>query len=99
MLLGVLSKNAVLDKQGKVYVNVLKVPHHGSDRIVSMKLFDTVYVDYYVISSNGRDGNPSLDTLKWFIESGYQNINPKNIVLTNKTPNVLRVLNRKKSRF
>jgi beta-lactamase superfamily II metal-dependent hydrolase len=35
----VLSKNAMLDKQGKYHVDILKVPHHGSDRNVSPRIF------------------------------------------------------------
>jgi hypothetical protein len=63
-------KNVLLDKQGKFHVDVLKVPHHGSDRNISSEFFNTVIADYYVISANGGDDNPSIDTLKWIIECG-----------------------------
>jgi beta-lactamase superfamily II metal-dependent hydrolase len=85
------SKNEMLDEQGKMHVDVLKVPHHGSDRNVSKEFFNTINSHYYVISANGRDDNPSLATLRWIIESG-QSKNLKKIVLTNKTPNVLKIL-------
>jgi len=87
----VLLNNAMLDKEGKLHVDILKVPHHGSDRNASLEFFNTVYADYYVISANGRDDNPSLATLRWIIESG-QSKNPKKIVLTNRTPNIINVL-------
>jgi len=88
----ILSKNEMLDERGKIHVNVLKVPHHGSDRNVSKEFFNTVNADYYVISANGRDDNPSLGTLKWIIECDHENKNSKKIVLTNTTQNVLKTL-------
>ena len=82
----------MLDKQGKFHVDVLKVPHHGSDRNVSPEFFNTVSADYYVISANGRDDNPSVDTLKWIIESGNETKKLKKIVFTNNTPNIVKIL-------
>jgi beta-lactamase superfamily II metal-dependent hydrolase len=40
-------RNAMLDKQGKIHVDVLKVPHHGSDRNVLPEFFNTVIADYF----------------------------------------------------
>ncbi len=91
-IIKVLSQNAMLDKHGKFQVDILKVPHHGSDRNASIEFFDTVYSDYYVISANGRDDNPSPDTLKWIIESNKNSKNSKKIILTNMTPKIKRIL-------
>ena len=91
-IISILSKNSMLDKQGNMHVDILKVPHHGSDRNVSKEFFNTVYANFYVISANGRDDNPSLDTLKWIIECDHENKNSKKIVLTNRTQNVLKTL-------
>jgi hypothetical protein len=90
-VLDLLSKNKMLDKNGKFYVDVLKVPHHGSERNTSLEFFNTVIAEYYVISANGRDDNPSLNTLKWIIESGKTGKSPKKDVLTNMTQNVKKV--------
>jgi beta-lactamase superfamily II metal-dependent hydrolase len=87
-----LSKNEMLDENGKFHVDVLKVPHHGSDRNTSLDFFNTVNAKYYVISANGRDDNPSLSTLRWIIESGKTSRGSKKIILTNITPNVRKVL-------
>jgi beta-lactamase superfamily II metal-dependent hydrolase len=87
-----LTSNAKLDKQGKFHVDILKVPHHGSDRNVSREFFNTVHADYYVISANGRDDNPSIDTLKWIIESNNRGNKSKRIVFTNKTSNMEKIL-------
>lgn len=86
-----LSKNEMMDENGKFHVDVLKVPHHGSDRNTSLEFFNTVYADYYIISANGRDDNPSLDTLRWIITCDTHSKNPKKIVFTNKTPNIINV--------
>jgi len=87
-----LSRDSLLDHQGKFHVNILKVPHHGSDRNVAPELFNTIIADYYVISANGRDDNPSIDTLKWIIESGNQRKKSKKIVFTNTTANIAKIL-------
>ena len=68
-----LSKRELLDSQGRLHVDILKVPHHGSERNVSEQFFETVTADVYVISANGRDDNPSFSTLKWIIENGQKN--------------------------
>ena len=54
------SKNGILDKQGKSHIDVLKVPHHGIDRNVTMKFFNRASADHYVISANRRNHNASL---------------------------------------
>jgi hypothetical protein len=91
-IIKVLTRNTMLDKQGKFHVDILKVPHHGSDRNVSQEFFNTVIADYYVISANGRDDNPSADTLKWIIESDNTRKKSKKIVFTNNTPNIVKIL-------
>ena len=90
-IIEVLSRTGMLDKLGKFHVDILKVPHHGSDRNISHQFFNTINADYYVISANGRDDNPSVDTLKLIIESGNKSKNPKKIVFTNNTPNIAKL--------
>jgi beta-lactamase superfamily II metal-dependent hydrolase len=91
-IIKVLTTNRMLDKQAKFHVDVVKLPHHGSDRNVSIEFFNTVNADYYVISANGRDDNPSIDTLKWIIESGLKSKKSKKIVFTNNTSNIAKIL-------
>ena len=87
-LLEVLSEKKMLNSKGRLHVDILKVPHHGSERNVSEQFFETVTADVYVISANGRDDNPSFLTLKWIIESGKQNHRKFTIVATNTTENI-----------
>jgi beta-lactamase superfamily II metal-dependent hydrolase len=91
-IVDMLSKNSMLDRNGKFYVDVLKVPHHGSDRNTSLEFFEIVNADYYVISANGRDDNPSLSTLRWILESGKRSGKPKKIILTNMIPSAKKIL-------
>ena len=47
---------------GKCKVDILKLPHHGSARNCTPDLFDAVIADHYVISANGQNDNPDLET-------------------------------------
>lgn len=91
-IVDILSKNGMLNSNGRFYVDILKIPHHGSDRNTSPEFFNTVTAKYFIISANGRDDNPSFDTLKWILDSENRDKRPKKIILTNMTPNVMRVL-------
>ncbi len=59
----------VLDSSGKIHVDLLKLPHHGSDKNVTKGFFETVTADTYVISANGMYGNPDTSTLVWIVET------------------------------
>ncbi len=45
-------------------MDILKLPHHGSIRNVEADFFEKVTADHYVISANGRHGNPESETLE-----------------------------------
>ena len=87
-VLDILSEKKMLNSEGRLHVDILKVPHHGSERNVSLQFFDTVTADLYMISANGRDDNPSFLTLKWIIESGKKYRRKVTIMATNKTENI-----------
>lgn len=59
----------LLDKKGKIRVDLLKLPHHGSDRDVAPTYFEAIKADHYVISANGRDDNPDIATLQMIVDS------------------------------
>jgi hypothetical protein len=54
----------LLDGGGKIEVDVLKMPHHGSDRNVAPAYFEAVQAKHYVISADGKFDNPDLKTLR-----------------------------------
>ena len=55
-------KEAGLLKGGKLEVDILKVPHHGSRRNIAIEFFETVHAKHYVFSANGKFGNPDPPT-------------------------------------
>jgi hypothetical protein len=57
------------DESGNCRVDILKVPHHGSDRNLEKGFFERVSASHYVISGNGRHDNPSASTLDWIEET------------------------------
>jgi len=75
-------------KDGKTLsVDILKLPHHGSRRNVTEELFSTVTADHYVISANGRDDNPDIETLKML--SKIRGASACTIHLTNPVPHAV----------
>jgi hypothetical protein len=58
-----LAKAGLLEK-GKLKVDLLKLPHHGSSRNVEQSYFDAIRATHYVISADGNYSNPDVDTLE-----------------------------------
>jgi hypothetical protein len=67
---------------GSVRLDILKMPHHGSSRSVDEEFFQRVTADHYVISANGKYGNPDIETLGWLTEARGQD--PYTIYFTNR---------------
>lgn len=58
-------EDAGLMNQGRCHVDLLKIPHHGSDRNVTTGFFRQVTADHYVFSGDGTlGGNPDISTLR-----------------------------------
>lgn len=57
-------KAAGLLKKGRLDVDVLKLPHHGSSRNVDRDYFETIRASHYVISADGNYENPDVETLE-----------------------------------
>jgi hypothetical protein len=49
---------------GKLHVDLLKVPHHGSSNNVAPTFFERITADHYVFSGDGEHGNPERETLE-----------------------------------
>lgn len=47
-----------------LHVDVLKLPHHGSDRNVETDFFRQIVADHYVVSADGTDDNPEMATFE-----------------------------------
>ena len=50
-------------------VDVLKLPHHGSDRNVETDFFRAIVADHYVASGDGSHHNPEIAALRMLSES------------------------------
>jgi hypothetical protein len=59
-----LERAKLLTKTKPLHVDLLKVPHHGSDRNVEDIFFQRITADHYVISGDGEHSNPEFDTLE-----------------------------------
>ena len=63
ILLG-LEKIGLLRPGGKMKVDLLKMPHHGSDRNMEKIFLERVVADHYVFSGDGEHGNPERKTFE-----------------------------------
>lgn len=74
-------ENAGLLENDRLEVDVLKVPHHGSDHNLDNDFFETIIANVYVFSANGRYGNPDRTSFEMLIEARGKNAKYK-IILT-----------------
>ena len=55
---------------GKIHVDVLKLPHHGSKNNVETAFYNTVTANHYIVSGDQvRFPNPSRESMEWLRES------------------------------
>ncbi len=60
----------MLSDDTPLHVDLLKLPHHGSDRNVTPAFFEQVHADHYVVSADGvAHHHPHEDALRWLVES------------------------------
>ena len=62
-------KKAKILKNKSLKVDVLKVPHHGSEHNLEPGFFETIIADTYVFSADGKYGNPDREPLDWLIQA------------------------------
>ena len=75
----------LLDENGTFHVDCLKVMHHGSDRNVTPEFFEKLKADNYVISGDGKHGNPEPTTLSWIVKAAHKDKRKIKIYVTNET--------------
>jgi hypothetical protein len=59
-----LEKVGLLKPGGRMRVDVLKVPHHGSASNLDVDFFDRIRARHYVFSGNGEHGNPEREAME-----------------------------------
>ncbi len=62
-------REAGLLANGPFHVDVLKLPHHGSNRNVTVDFFRQIPADHYVASGDGGHGNPEPETFRMIAEA------------------------------
>jgi hypothetical protein len=77
-----LEREGLLDGAQPLTVDLLKLPHHGSSRNVDEQFFARVHARNYVISANGRDGNPEDETLTMLCDARLSDADPWTLWLT-----------------
>lgn len=83
LILDALERQQLLDANGKIKVDLLKLQHHGSSHSVDADFFRRVLADTYVISGNGKHGIPHHDALKWLSDARHdENID---VYMTNRS--------------
>ena len=87
-------KEARLLKNGRLVVDILKVPHHGSHHNIAPEFFKAVHARHYVFSANGRDGNPDPPTFDDLFKARPKG--PYDLWLTNPVPAAVKKIKAKK---
>jgi hypothetical protein len=64
-----LNAAGLLDADGRIHFDVIKMPHHGSNRNMELGWLQKITADHYVISANGQFGNPDDDTVNWICQA------------------------------
>lgn len=94
-LLDGLRQVGLLDANERMHVDILKLPHHGSDRNITKTFFKKVTANTYVASANGRNSNPDIATLRFLVEAAQEQNRQVELVVTNMTPSIEELLSEK----
>jgi len=82
VLEGLRAAELLADAGPPLTLDLVKLPHHGSIRNVDQGFFARIRARHYVISANGRDGNPEDETLQLLCDSRLQDTDPWTLWLT-----------------
>jgi metallo-beta-lactamase superfamily protein len=63
-----LKANNLLDAQGRLHVDVLKVPHHGSEHNMTAPFAQSITADDYIFCGNGFSTNPEVDVIDLLVK-------------------------------
>lgn len=66
---GLIAAGLLADEDDSLHVDLLKVPHHGSSHNVTTRFFEQVTADHYVISADGKNENPDVETLQMIADA------------------------------
>lgn len=81
-----------LDAAGTAHFDLIKLPHHGSDRNATKTFFKKITADRYLVSADGKYGNPDLATLIWIVEAAQAAGREIELLATNETPSTTKLI-------
>ncbi len=58
-----LASAGLLYEEEPAYIDVMSIPHLGSDRNITLDFFERLQAESYLFSGNGRHGNPDVATI------------------------------------
>jgi hypothetical protein len=64
-----LEQTGLIEKDGKLHVDLLKVPHHGSANNLANDFFERIIAKHYVFSGDGEHGNPERESLEMLLKA------------------------------
>jgi hypothetical protein len=66
-----------LNSKGAIHLDVLKVPHHGSEHNMTPEFAKKVTADHYLFCGNGFKSNPEKDVVKLLFDERIKGAGPK----------------------
>jgi hypothetical protein len=79
---GLIQAGFLRDREDKFHLDILKMPHHGSNRNMTQEFLEHITADHYVISADGEDDNPDHVIFGWMADA--RGADPYTIHITNK---------------
>lgn len=83
-----LEQSGLLTPGGTHAYRLIKVQHHGSDRNVARSFFERLSADIYLISANGKHGNPDVEVLEMIVDTAPAQGRSPLLVFTNEAPSL-----------
>ena len=79
---GLIQAGFLKDRDDKIHLDVIKMPHHGSSRNMRKDWLEHIIADHYVVSANGEHDNPDAEVFQWIAEA--RGAEPYTIHVTNR---------------
>ena len=83
-----LEQSGAIAAGARHHLRLLKVQHHGSNRNVAQDFFQRLPADIYLLSANGKYGNPDEEVLAMIVDAAHVDRRSPLIVVTNEAPSL-----------
>ena len=86
-----LEQSGELAPGGSRHFRLVKLQHHGSIRNVEQDFFERLTADVYLVSADGKHGNPDLAALTLLVDVAHAAGRQPLVVVTNEPPSVVQL--------